>query len=127
MVIGRALGEMSLARWDSDLADFDAAYAATYPGPAGPGPVHTVYVPVPLFGPGVIASWGAEGLAAVGEFEPEWNTVVAELPGMVDESAAKGLTERTRAKLAERADRGSAHRFRGRVPGPPGQRRGRSG
>ena len=91
---------MSLARWDSDLAEFDATYAATYPGPAAPGPVHTVYIPVTRFDAGAISRWGAAGLATVAEFGPQWDAVVSGLLGVADERSAAGLTTRTRAKLA---------------------------
>jgi len=100
--IGRALGEKSLARWDSDLAQFDATYAATYPGPATPGPIHTVYIPVPRFDGLVVGRWGAKGLAAVQEFRPQWDAVVLGLPGVVDASSAGALTERTLATLASK-------------------------
>jgi citrate lyase beta subunit len=60
------LPESVLADLDRRLAASDAARAAAYPGePAGRQPVHTVYVPADRIRPGVVASWGAQALAAL--------------------------------------------------------------
>lgn len=51
------------AALDAQLADTDAAYAATYPGTDGARqPVHTVYVPADRYDAGIAARWGADAL-----------------------------------------------------------------
>ncbi|WP_229567502.1 DUF6986 family protein [Rhodococcus sp. RDE2] len=51
------------AALDAQLADTDAAYAATYPGTDGARqPVHTVYVPADRYDAGIVARWGADAL-----------------------------------------------------------------
>lgn len=74
------LGTALLQRWDDELAPDDVAYAAAYPGPPAPGPVHTVYIPAPRFVSGVVRAWGDGGLQAVAEHPAQWSAVLAELP-----------------------------------------------
>lgn len=62
---GAVLGEALLDGWDGELADFDTRYAAAYPDPGRPGPVHTVYVPVPASDVGVIDRWSGQALSSI--------------------------------------------------------------
>ncbi|RIJ70770.1 aldolase [Nakamurella silvestris] len=95
----RLLTTDQLAGWATDLADSDSAYAAAYPGPPGPGPVHTVYVPVPRFTEGIVAGWSAAAVAAIDTEPQEWLTVLAEHSGL-DQAGVAELDRKTRAKLA---------------------------
>src|SRR3954453_21474400 len=88
------LSPAALQRWDDELHADDLAYAAAYPGPAGPGCVHTVYVPVPQFGKDVIARWGSLARTAVETHPEQWRAVLGTYPDAGDLSAL------TLAKLA---------------------------
>lgn len=89
------LGTALLQRWDDELAPDDSAYAAAYPGPPGPGPVHTVYVPVPRFVPGLVRAWGDDGVRAVTDHPAQWSAILADLT-----EASAQLHALTMAKLA---------------------------
>ncbi len=89
------LGRDLLASWERLLAADDIAYAAAYPGPPGPGCVHTVYIPVPKFVEGVVADWGSLAVEAVEQHPDQWREVLAGLGGSADE-----LNALTLAKLA---------------------------
>ena len=92
-----ALSPELLGRLDTELADFDSTYTARYPGPPGPGPVHTVYVPVPGFDADTVTRWGNQAIAAVRACPAEWRGVLA---GLVrDAKDGEFLADRTRAKL----------------------------
>jgi citrate lyase beta subunit len=93
------LGADLLAGFDSRLREFDSTYVARYPGPPGPGPVHTVYAPVPGFDADVCTRWGAIAVAATHDYPEQWASVVATLAGR-DEVDAAALASRTLAKLA---------------------------
>src|ERR1700712_5600468 len=71
----------ALRRWDDELVPDDTAYAAAYPGPAGPGCVHTVYIPVPQFVDGVAAQWGLSARQAMESYPQQWRDVLVELAG----------------------------------------------
>ncbi|SDO51074.1 HpcH/HpaI aldolase/citrate lyase family protein [Nakamurella panacisegetis] len=83
-----------LARWDDALVPDDISYAAAYPGPPAPGCVHTVYIPVSRFVPGVVRGWGGAAVAALDEHAAQWQDLLAGLAGVPDE-----LDALTRAKL----------------------------
>src|SRR3978361_45980 len=68
-------------RWGDELVSDDTAYAAAYPGPAGPGCVHTVYIPVPQFVDGVAAQWGLSAQQAMESYPEQWRDVLADLAG----------------------------------------------
>ncbi len=76
-----ALDREALRRWDDELTPDDIAYAAAYPGPAGPGCVHTVYVPVPRFVDDVVAEWGVLALQATESYPQQWHDVLVDLAG----------------------------------------------
>ena len=76
-----ALSPQLLAGWEEQLVPDDVAYAAAYPGPAGPGCVHTVYVPVPRFVDGVVDRWGLLAQQAVQSFPEQWQAALVELAG----------------------------------------------
>src|SRR6195952_5823360 len=91
-----ALGPERLTGWAERLSPDDVAYAAAYPGPAGPGCVHTVYIPVPRFGEDVVSAWGSLAQQAVQSHPEQWRAVLSELAGPdIDELASLTL-----AKLA---------------------------
>ena len=81
------LGEEVYAGLDARLVATDAELGRRYPGEdRGRQPVHTVYVPADLVGPGLARQWGAQALAALRAHAP---------PPFVEE-----LRERVEAKLA---------------------------
>jgi citrate lyase beta subunit len=86
------LGEEALRRWDDNLLPDDIAYAAAYPGPAGPGCVHTVYVPVPQFVDDVVGQWGLLARQAMESYPEQWHDLLVELAG-VDTSELEALTQ----------------------------------
>ncbi len=90
-----ALGPDLLQRWDHDLISDDMAYAAAYPGPPGPGAVHTVYIPVPSFVEGVVAQWGLRARESVAQHRAEWLGVLDDIAG----PAAAEIDALTLAKL----------------------------
>ena len=85
------LDETALRRWDEELVPDDIAYAAAYPGPAGPGCVHTVYVPVPQFVDDVVAQWGLFARQAMESYPEQWHDLLVELAG-VDPGELEALT-----------------------------------
>ena len=85
-----ALDSDLLHRWDTALADDDSAYLAMYPGPPGPGPVHTVYVPVPAFDADTINRWQQAASAAIAENEDQWAAV---LEGLALAARAQGAAD----------------------------------
>jgi citrate lyase beta subunit len=89
-----------LHRWDIELAADDSAYAASYPGPPGPGPVHTVYVPVPRFGVDVVDRWRGAAVAAVQALPGEWAGVLDGIAAATGGQDPQVLHELTLAKLA---------------------------
>jgi len=91
----RLLPDELRAGWAAELADSDTAYTAAYPGPPGPGPVHTVYVPVPRFTEATVSGWAAAALAAVDAAPEGWASVLAEHTADVPD-----LDRRTRVKVA---------------------------
>jgi citrate lyase beta subunit len=93
------LGPELLQRLDVALSDFDTTYTARYPGPPRPGPVHTVYIPVPGFDADVVTRWGGPAIDAVQTHRDQWTSVVSELVGD-DPARIAALTDRTLAKLA---------------------------
>ena len=95
---------------DATLANADRALRDGYPGErSGRQPVHTVYVPADRYSERLVPDWGAAALAAL-DADPDG------FRGVLDEDEGEGgLEERVRAKLAARADRGPAHRLRGRL------------
>ena len=88
-----------LHRWDNELADDDSAYTAMYPGPPGPGPVHTVYVPVPRFDAEVIDRWRTAALAAVDAMPDEWAGALDGIAAATGGQDPAVLHELTLAKL----------------------------
>ncbi|MET3807430.1 hypothetical protein ABIB25_004453 [Nakamurella sp. UYEF19] len=66
------LDSVLLRAWDYRLTPDDTDYARKYPGPPGPGCVHTVYIPVPRFVEGVVQAWGGLALRAVADFPDQW-------------------------------------------------------
>src|ERR1700712_1214788 len=81
---------------DTELEEFDTTYIARYPGPPGPGPVHTAYLPVPGFDADAVTRWGTIALAAVDANPDQWLTVLA---GLASPDRVAELSERTLAKL----------------------------
>jgi len=90
-----------LHRWDIELADDDGAYTARYPGPPGPGPVHTVYVPVPRCDETVIDRWRIAAMAAVEDLPVEWAGVLDGIAAATGGQDPQVLHELTLAKLAD--------------------------
>ncbi len=90
-----------LHRWDNELADDDIAYVALYPGSPGPGPVHTVYVPVPRFDHDVIDRWRSAAVAAVEAMPGEWAGVLEGIAAAAGGEDPQVLHELTLAKLAD--------------------------
>ncbi len=90
-----ALSPQLLGGWEEMLAPDDTAYAAAYPGPAGPGCVHTVYIPVPRFVDGVVDQWGGLARQALQSYPEQWREVLAGLAG----PGAAELGTLTMAKL----------------------------
>lgn len=87
------------AEVDASLAPVDADLALRYPGdPGGRQPVHTVYVPADVFGPGTVREWGRRALAALDEHAPG-PAVFARVLGLPEADAAE-VYGRVRAKLA---------------------------
>lgn len=94
-----------LARWDADLAAEDSRYQRAYPGPPGPGPIHTVYVPVPQFDPDIVGRWRRAALQSIKDHPSQWESLLTGLvagidlgrPGSADDRAQLG--SRTLAKL----------------------------
>ena len=113
---------------DATLANADRALRDGYPGErSGRQPVHTVYVPADRYSERLVPDWGAAALAALDADPDGFRGVLGE-----DEGEG-GLDDRVRAKLGRRADRGPAHRLRGRLRrstrrrgGPGRPRRGAS-
>ena len=106
---GEELAETLTAALDGRLAAADAALVRQFPGDAPDRqPVHTVYVPADRFTDGLAADWGRAALAAIDEHP----TTFAGLTG------DPALVELVRDKLGARADRGRAHRLRGRLRRP---------
>lgn len=85
----------ALRRWDQQLIADDLDYAAAYPGPPGPGCVHTVYLPVPRFVDGVVERWGRLALEAIDAGAVQWASVLGGLVG----ADVTELDVLTRAKL----------------------------
>lgn len=87
------------AEVDASLAPVDADLALRCPGdPGGRQPVHTVYVPADVFGPGTVREWGRRALAALDEHAPG-PAVFARVLGLPEADAAE-VYGRVRAKLA---------------------------
>ncbi|WP_111768098.1 DUF6986 family protein [Nakamurella deserti] len=86
-----------LAGWDAALAEEDRRYRDAYPGPPGPGPVHTVYVPVPRFSAATVGEWRLAATAAVDDRPRQWEALLATLAAPQDRA---DLAARTLAKLA---------------------------
>jgi citrate lyase beta subunit len=95
----RVLGPELFARLDSELSGFDTSYTARYPGPPGPGPVHTVYIPVPGFDADAVTRWGYQAAAAVDANQAAWRGVLGNLV-REDHEQVEPLSARTLAKLA---------------------------
>src|SRR3954453_3510223 len=90
-----------LHRWDVELAEDDRAYSALYPGSPGPGPVHTVYVPVPRFDVDVLDRWRNAAVAAVAAMPGEWAGVLDGIAAATGGQDPQVLHELTLAKLAD--------------------------
>src|SRR4051794_5840472 len=94
-----------LSAWDAALADDDARYRRSYPGPPPPGPVHTVYVPVPAFDADTVGEWRRTALQSIKDHTGAWDGVLTWLvqsndqgrPGIADDRAL--LAGPTLAKL----------------------------
>lgn len=93
-----------LAGWDTALAAEDERYRLAYPGPPGPGPIHTVYIPVPKFDAETIGEWRRTALASIKSHPQQWESVLGAVvaddtgrPGLADDRAQLGA--RTLAKL----------------------------
>lgn len=81
--------EFAAHELDRLLAVADAELAAGYSGAAvGRQPVHTAYIPAHKFGPGAVAQWGAQAIAALEEFAPgpaEFADAMGLAPGVAAE------------------------------------------
>lgn len=93
------LSASALQGWDDRLTPDDIEYTQRYPGPPGPGSVHTVYIPVPKFVDGVAAAWGRQGLDAVAMHGPQWQALLSELTGGSTAGSADELHTLTLDKL----------------------------
>ena len=97
--------DSQLVAWDAALAAEDERYRRAYPGPPGPGPIHTVYVPAPNFDADTIHAWRRAALQSIKEHPQQWESILTELvsgqdqgrPGLTDDRAQLG--SRTLAKL----------------------------
>ncbi len=88
-------------RWDSALADDDTAYTAGYPGQPDPGPVHTVYVPVPRFDPDVVDRWRSGALRSIEAHPTQWSEVLAGVAAATGGQDPERLHRLTLDKLAD--------------------------
>ncbi len=93
-----------LADWDAALADEDGRYRRAYPGPPGPGAIHTVYVPASTFDADTIGQWRRAALQSIRAHPKQWESVLGAVlagddgrPAPVEERAQLGA--RTLAKL----------------------------
>lgn len=86
-----------LAGWDTALEAEDDRYRRAYPGPPGPGPIHTVYVPVHRFSAGTVDEWRDAALGSVDGRPDQWDTLLTMLATPADRAE---LDARTRAKLS---------------------------
>ena len=71
--------EATLAGWDAALAADDERYRRAYPGPPGPGPVHTVYVPVPRFDADTVGVWQRTALQSIKNHTTQWDGLLTSL------------------------------------------------
>jgi citrate lyase beta subunit len=97
--------EAALAGWDDTLGADDEHYRRSYPGPPGPGPVHTVYVPAPRFDAETVGVWKRTALQSIKNHTTQWEGLLSSLVseqdfgpiGIGDDRAQ--LASRTLAKL----------------------------